>query len=125
MSRSQILDWTFLNRWDLSASDKTWFYGRDNIPTSFAAAVTTGHTRSQVFTSAGELTEGFTTQLMGILTGSPDSKECAGLADAFDVAQGTINAHNGTKIPGLRYISNPVAGALAFGSNGAEPSHSR
>ena len=119
------LDWTFLNRWNLSASDKAWFYGPNNIPSSFAASVTTGSARSQVFTSSGQLTAGFTTDLLNILTGSPDSSQCEGLATAFDVAQGTINAENGNHIPGLLYITDPVPGALAFGSNGAVPSHSR
>lgn len=49
------LDWTFINRWNLSASDKAWFYGPNNIPTSFAASITTGNARSQVFTSSGQL----------------------------------------------------------------------
>lgn len=118
------LDWVFLDRWNLSASDKAWFYGPRNIPTSFAAAVTTGNTRSQVFTSSGQLTAANTTTLLNILTGSPDSSQCEGLAAAFDVAQGTINANNGAHIPGLDYITNPFPGALAFGSDGAVPSHS-
>lgn len=118
------LDWTFLNRWDLSPSDKAWFYGPRNIPSSFAASVTTGNTRSQVFTSSGQLTAGFTTQLFNILNGSPNSASCDALGQAFDVAQGTINAHNGTPIPGLDYIPDPVPGALGFGSNGAVPTHS-
>jgi RHS repeat-associated protein len=116
------LDWTFLNRWDLSASDKAWFYGPSNIPTSFAASVTTGNSRSQVFTSGGQLQAGFTTQLMNILTGSPDSSQCEGLAVAFDTAMGTIRAHDHDPISGLGYIPNPVPGALQFGSNGAVPS---
>ena len=58
------LDWTFINRWNLSSSDKAWFYGPGKAPTSFAATVTTGPTRSQVFTSDGQLTAGFTTQLL-------------------------------------------------------------
>lgn len=88
------LDWVFLDRWNLSASDKAWFYGPRNIPTSFAATVTMGNTRSQVFTSSGQLTAGNTTTLLNILTGSPDSKECQGLSEAFDVAQGTLDAYN-------------------------------
>jgi RHS repeat-associated protein len=118
------LDWTFLDRWNLSASDKAWFYGPNNIPATFAATVTTGNTRSQVFTSSGQLTAANTTTLLNILTGSPSSTQCAGLATAFDVAQGTINANNNNPIPGLDYITNPFPGALAFGSNGAVPSHS-
>jgi RHS repeat-associated protein len=117
------LDWTFLNQWSLSPADKAWFYGPNNIPTSFAATVTTGAGRSQVFTSSGQLQAGFTTQLLNILTGSPNSSQCEGLATAFDVAQGTINAYNGTPIPGLSYIADPVPGALQFGSNGATPTH--
>jgi hypothetical protein len=62
------LDWTFLNQWSLSAADKAWFYGPKNIPASFAATVTTGSSRSQVFTSSGQLTPGFTTDLLNILT---------------------------------------------------------
>jgi RHS repeat-associated protein len=119
------LDWTFLNRWNLSASDKAWFYGPNNIPTSFAASVTTGNSRSQVFTSSGQLAPGFTAQLFNTLNGSPDSSSCEGLATSFDVGQGTINAENGTAISGLLYIPDPVPGALTFGSNGAVPSHSR
>jgi len=118
------LDWTFLNRWNLSSSDKAWFYGPNNIPSSFAASVTTGRTRSQVFTSNGQLATGFATDLLNVLTGSPASSQREGLATAFDVAQGTINAENGNYIPGLLYITDPVPGALAFGSNGAVPSHS-
>ncbi len=118
------LDWTFVNRWDLSAKDKAWFYGRNNTPTSFAASVTTGNARSQVFTSSGQLQSGFTAQLMNILTGSLDSSQCAGLVDAFDTAMETILAHNNTPIPGLGWIPDPVPGALSFGSNGAVPSHS-
>ncbi|MBZ5586752.1 MAG: RHS repeat-associated core domain-containing protein, partial [Acidobacteriia bacterium] len=119
------LDWTFLNRWDLSASDKAWFYGPSNIPTSLAASVTTGNSRSQVFTSSGQLQAGFTTQLMNILTGSPDSSQCDGLAVAFDTAMGTIRAHDHDPIPGLGYFPNPVPGALQFASNGALPSVGR
>jgi hypothetical protein len=127
------LDWVFLDRWSLSASDKAWFYGPRNIPTSFAATVTMGNTRSQVFTSSGQLTAGNTTTLLNILTGSPDSKECQGLSEAFDVAQGTLDAYNlpgydpafFEKVTGLLYITNPFPGALAFGSDGAVPSHSR
>ena len=126
------LDWVFLDRWSLSASDKAWFYGRQNIPTSFAATVTMGNTRSQVFTSSGQLTAANTTTLLNILTGSPDSNECQGLARAFDVGQGTIDAYNFPgndpgffeKSTGLPYITNPFPGALAFGSDGAVPSHS-
>jgi hypothetical protein len=119
------LDWTFLNRWDLSSANKAWFYGPTNIPASFWATVTTGPTRSQVFTSSGQLTAGFTTQLLSILTGPLDSSECQGLATAFDVGLGTILANNDTPIDGLLFIPDPVPGALAFGSNGAVPSHSR
>jgi hypothetical protein len=126
------LDWTFLNRWSLSNAQKVQFYGSAaNVPQTFAATVTTGSTRSQVFTSSGQLTAGFTTQLLNILTGSPDSKQCEGLADAFDIAQGTIDAFNFpnvdsgtfTQQTGLGYIANPVPGALQFGANGAVPSY--
>jgi hypothetical protein len=117
------LDWTFLNRWDLSAKDKAWFYGPNQMPTTFAATATTGHSRSQVFTSQGNLQAGFATDLLDILTGPPDSSQCAGLAIAIDTAMGAILAHNRNPIPGLAYIPNPVPGSLAFGSSGAEPSH--
>jgi hypothetical protein len=50
------LDWTFLNQWNLSASDKAWFYGPNNIPATLAATVTTGVGRSQVFAPTGQLT---------------------------------------------------------------------
>ena len=119
------MDWTFLNQWDLSPSDKVWFYGPNSIPETFQQTVTMGQARSQVFTPSGDLKAGFTSELLDILTGSPDSSECKGLATALDVAQGTINAHNGRPIPGLLFIPNPVPGALTFGSNGATPSHGR
>ena len=104
------LDWTFLNRWNLSASDKAWFYGPSNIPTTFGASVTTGFTRSQVFTSSGQLTAGFTQQLFKILAGPLDADACQGLSRAFDVGLGTILANNNTPIPGLDFILNPVPG---------------
>jgi RHS repeat-associated protein len=117
------LDWTFENRWNLSASDKNWFYGPGNAPTTFIGTVTTGPTRSQVFTSTGQLTAGFNTQLLNILTGAENSSQCAGLEQAFDTAAGVITAA-GNLNNGITPIPDPVPGALAFGSNGAVPSHS-
>jgi RHS repeat-associated protein len=117
------LDWTFENRWNLSASDKNWFYGPGNAPTTFIGTVTTGPTRSQVFTSTGQLTAGFNTQLLNILTGAENSSQCAGLEQAFDTAAGVITAAGNLK-NGITPIPDPVPGALAFGSNGAVPSHS-
>jgi RHS repeat-associated protein len=119
------LDWTFLNQWSLSAADKAWFYGPKNIPASFAATVTTGSSRSQVFTSSGQLTPGFTTDLLNILTGPPDSSQCEGLVEAFMVAQGAINAYHDQYVPGELFIIDPVPGALQFGSDGARPRHGR
>ncbi len=61
-------------------------------------------------------------QLLSVLTGSPDSSSCTGLATAFDVAQGTLDAEAGLHIPGLGYIPDTVPGSLQFASNGALPS---
>jgi len=120
------LDWTFVNRWNLSASAKAWFYGRGNAPTSFEATVTTGPTRSQVFTSSGQLTAGFAAQLLGILTGPPDSSQCAGLVEAFTVAMGVIEDANGftSEEAIVPLVPDPYPHALAFSSGGRVPTHS-
>jgi RHS repeat-associated protein len=117
------LDWTFINQYRLSPSDKAWFYGPHNIPGSFAATVTTGPARSQVFTNGGQLTSGFTAQLLNILTGSPGSDDCAGLAVAFDTASGVIEAANGAGAVLVSPIPDPYPNALQFGSNGYVPGH--
>jgi len=126
------LDWVFLDRWGLSASNKVWFYGSAaNVPSSFAATVTTGNTRSQVFTGGGLLTTANITTLLKILTGDPGSTQCQGLSAAFDVAQGTIDAFNNpkvdattfTNVTGLPYITNPDPGDLAFGTSPAVPDY--
>jgi RHS repeat-associated protein len=117
------LDWTFVNQWNMSPADKALFYGPSHIPSSFAATVTTGAARSQVFTYTGQLTPGFTAQLLSILTGSPNSSQCEGLVDAFMVAQGVLNAANGTVYLGEYYIPDVIGTAVVFGSNGHLPQH--
>jgi hypothetical protein len=114
------LDWTFIDQYQLSTADKKWFFGPNNIPADLEATITQG---SQVFKN-GQLKTGFATQLLNILTGDPSSSQCDGLANAFDVAEGTVLASTpGPPISGLDYIVNPVPGALQFGSNGAVPYH--
>jgi len=117
------LDWTFENQWNLSASDKNWFYGPGNAPSSLIATITTGSGRSQVFTSTGQLTANFNTQLLNTLTGKENSSQCAGLEQAFDVAAGVITGAGNLK-NGITPIPDPVPGALQFASNGAVPTHS-
>jgi RHS repeat-associated protein len=117
------LDWTFENQWNLSTSDKNWFYGPGNAPSSLIATITTGSGRSQVFTSTGQLTTNFNTQLLNTLTGAENSSQCAGLEQAFDVAAGVITGAGNLK-NGITPIPDPVPGALQFGSNGAVPTHS-
>src|ERR1035438_9102485 len=74
-----------------------------------------------------QLTPGFTTELLGILTGSVNSTQCAGLAAAFDIAMGVIEDANGTPAADAiaPLVPDPYPNALQFGSNGAEPSHSK
>jgi hypothetical protein len=117
------LDWVFINRWNLSPSDKKWFYGNTYIPPTLAATITTGATRSQVFGSSGQLLPAFDTQLVDILTGDINSKNCDGLVAAFDTAAGVLDAATLATLPGSP-VADPVPGALAFGSDGAVPSHS-
>jgi RHS repeat-associated protein len=118
------LDWTFVNRSNLSPSQQAAFYGSANVPTSFVNSITLGPSRSQVFNSIGQLLPQFETQLDTILGSSPTSTLCGGLESAFNVAGGVLNANIGPAVAGYPYVPNPVPGALQFGSNGAVPSHS-
>ena len=119
------LDWTFINRWNLSDFDRAWFYGPGNEPATLAGTVTTGATRSQVFTKDGMLTTGFTAALLSVLNSPASSNECGGLARAFDVAAGVLVAQKDIVIKGVAPIPNPFPSAFAFGSNGAVPTHGR
>jgi RHS repeat-associated protein len=104
------LDWTFVNRWQLSYSAAVAFYGSaTSIPATFQATVTQG---SQVF-SGGVLKVGFTDMLYNILAGSPGSSACNGLDYAFAVANGVALGADG--LPGG--IADPVPGALQFSSS--------
>ena len=117
-----------INRWELPISDDLWFYGSaQNIPPTLNATIMQG---SQVF-SNGQLKSGFQTQLVSILTGSPNSSACAGLADAFDVSETVLIGSGQAANPGFNLAVDPdafaltdtVPGALQFGSNGTVPSH--
>jgi hypothetical protein len=69
--------------------------------TTFAAVVTTGRSRSQIFTSDGQLLVLFATQLLNILTGAPPTlSQCKGLATASMWLLGAILANNGVTMPG-------------------------
>jgi RHS repeat-associated protein len=113
------MDWTFYNQWGLSPSQKSAFYGGNNVPATFIDTVTQG---SNVFTQ-GQLNSGFYAQLVTILTGSVNSVQCGALVDAVTVASGVVKAATNDKTIPEAAVSNSVPGALQFASGGTIPGH--
>jgi hypothetical protein len=118
------IDWTFLDRYNLTDDQKMAFYGRNNVPADFIQTIT-GSTGSQDW-SNGQLKDGFLKQLTNILAASPTSNDCYAFAISLDTAVGVVGADIGKPlIPGTSTYSNPFPGALQFASGGVVPGHSR
>jgi hypothetical protein len=129
------MDWTIINRFNLSPAGKNDFYGaRAPQPVTFAETifkasdVWTGLNPAAYGAAAAvanvHLKSGFAAQLYNILSGSPDSGLCAGLAVSLGTALRVLQTASGITIsPGAEPFSNPFPNALYWTTGGVVPGH--